>query len=75
MEFFVWLLAIVIIGIGIKSAWNFLQDLFGFLGFSSGTSKCLERSEIIKHFIEDCYDLEEARILLQREYLDLLNNE
>jgi hypothetical protein len=39
------------------------------------TSKCLERSEIIKHFIEDCYDLEEARILLQRENLDLLNNE
>lgn len=42
MEFFVWLFVIVIIGIGIKSAWNFLQDLFGFLGFSSGTSKYLE---------------------------------
>ena len=38
------------------------------------TSKCLDRSDIIKHYIEDCYDLTEGTMLLQREYLELLNN-
>ena len=38
------------------------------------SSKCMERSEIIKRYIEDCYDLKEGTKLLQSEYLELLNN-